>query len=220
MKTISVICEGHTENEFVDVLLRPFFKNLGIQIYAFKITESDGGLSKYSQYKNDLLKCIFDEGTVVTSLIDFYALPTDFPKYAESTSIANKLDRLEFLESAIKDEIQISQGKQFPNLIPYIQLHEFEACIFSSIDGFNALYESNQANFPALQEIITNFPNPEDINDSPLTAPSKRLLTHIPRYNKVVDGNLLIDEIGLEAVRNKCPRFNKWIETLITKANE
>lgn len=220
MKTLSVICEGHSENEFVDFILRPFFNSKGFQCYAFKITQSDGGLSNYSQYKNDILKCVFDENTIVTSLIDFYALPSNFPGFAESKGIRDKTDRVKYLENAIEEDIKTSQRKQFNNLLPYIQLHEFEAFTFSDIVGFDALFENTQADFISLNKIIADFPNPEDINNSPLTAPSKRLLNHIPRYNKIVDGNLIILEIGLDKVRLKCPRFNNWIESLLIKLSE
>ena len=122
MKIINVICEGHSENEFVDNTLRPFFLTKGIQIIAFKITQSDGGLSNYKQFKNDILKCVYSENTIVTSLIDYYALPIDFPKYNDSTLIVDKSDRLNFLELAIKQDIENETGRNLDNLIPYMHL--------------------------------------------------------------------------------------------------
>ena len=220
MKNLSIICEGHTENEFVDFILNPFFKERGIDVFAFKITKSDGGLSNYFHYRNDVLKVVHNENTIVTSLIDFYALPPNFPKYAQSLGIDNISEHIDFLERSIIEDINNNQGRHFDNLVPYIQQHEFEALLFTNMIGFNALFDAWQADFHALQDIITQYPNPEDINDSALTAPSKRLLDHIPRYNKKIDGNLIIDEIGLDDIRSSCPRFNNWIDLLLVKIAE
>ena len=55
---------------------------------------------------------------------------------------------------------------------------------------------------------------PEEINDSRDTAPSKRLLRHIPDYRKVTDGPDAIHKAGLALVRNHCPRFDAWIKRL------
>lgn len=127
----------------------------------------------------------------------------------------NKSERLDFLEASIKEEIESSQNSTFTNLIPYIQLHEYEALIFSSLAGIEALFETSEVNMVELESIIKNFPNPEDINNNPNTAPSKRLLKNIEGYSKVVDGVLIIDEIGIETVIAKCPRFRNWLETII-----
>jgi hypothetical protein len=73
-----------------------------------------------------------------------------------------------------------------------------------------------------LEQIISSHPNPEDINDSPETAPSKRLKNNqlIRGYNKVNDGIMIIEEAGINTVLNKCPRFNNWVSTLIEKASD
>jgi len=69
-----------------------------------------------------------------------------------------------------------------------------------------------------IKQVIEQFPNPEEINSHPKTAPSKRLLEIIPDYQKVIDGNTIAMEIGIETLLQKCPRFRAWIESLISKA--
>ena len=136
MKRLIIIVEGDTEEEFVNSILRPYFYSKGFyQIDCFKIKHSKGGMSKYRHLKKDILNIIYENNVVVSTLIDFYALPTDFPKFEDSKQIQNKSDRITFLENAIKKEVEESQNANFPNLIPYIQQHEFEALIFSSIKG-------------------------------------------------------------------------------------
>ena len=65
-----------------------------------------------------------------------------------------------------------------------------------------------------IQEIIDSYANAEDINGGVETAPSKRL-SRIFNYNKVADSGLVLDELDVETMRKKCPRFDKWIEKLI-----
>lgn len=71
-----------------------------------------------------------------------------------------------------------------------------------------------------IKAIIDAFDNPEDINSSPETAPSKRLMRIIPGYDKVLFGNIIALENGLSLVLEKCPRFRTWIDTLIHRCKE
>ena len=54
---------------------------------------------------------------------------------------------------------------------------------------------------------------PEDIDDGIETAPSKRLLDAI-NYKKGSSVVFPLKEIGVEAMREKCPHFNSWIEKI------
>lgn len=218
MSRLIIIVEGDTEKEFVKTMLLPFFIEKGFySVDCFKVKHSRGGLSKYEHVKKDLLNTVYETDAVVTTLFDFYALPTDFPKFKDSIKIKDKNERLNFLEKAIKDDIELSQSRRFDNLLPYLQLHEFETLIFSAITGIKALFESTEADFDELNKIIASFPNPEDINDNPNKAPSKRLSKCIQGYNKVLDGVAILDEIGLEKIRSKCSRFDGWLNKVSQK---
>lgn len=221
MKRLIIVVEGDTEKEFIDNVLSPYLYGKGLQsVSCFKIKHTKGGLTKYRHLKTDLLNCVYESNVVVSTLIDFFALPNDFPKYNEATEIANKAERLTFLENAIVEDIESEKNEYFPNLMPYIQLHEFEALVFSSIDGISSLFGDDEANFAEIERIIDTYSNPEDINDNSKTAPSKRLLELIKGYHKVVDGVMIIEEIGIETVLKKCTRFNNWVETLIEKVKK
>ncbi|WLD24558.1 DUF4276 family protein [Flavobacterium dauae] len=221
MKRLIIVVEGDTEKEFIDKVLSPYLYSKGLQsVNCFKIKHTKGGLTKYRHLKTDLINCLYENNVIVSTLIDFYALPKDFPKYTETDKIVNKTERLSFLEKAIIEDIEKEKGKSFPNLFPYIQLHEFEALVFSSINAISSLFSNNEANFSEIENIINSHPNPEDINNSPLTAPSKRLKNTIQGYNKVVHGIMIIEETGIETILKKCPRFNNWIQSLIEKAKE
>ncbi|WCL51475.1 DUF4276 family protein [Leptospira sp. GIMC2001] len=222
MKRLIIIVEGQTELEFVNEILKPFLNLNGLNsVHYFTIKHTNGGLTKYQHLKRDLLNCVFQSNAVVSTLIDFYALPKDFPEY-ENAKVAylEKSDRVEYLEKAIREDLEKEKGQEFPNLVPYIQLHEFEALAFSSDIWLSTLFTKTEIEYQNIKNIFDSHPNPELINDSQLTAPSKRLEKHIPGYNKVIHGILILKEIGIETVLEKCPRFSNWVETLIMKAKE
>lgn len=221
-KRLLIICEGQTEKEFINRILRPYIlcraPNFE-RVDCFEITTTRGGLTKYSDLNKDIINCIYQSDIVVSTLIDFYGLPTSFPKYSESSKIANKCERVDYLEQAILEDISKTQEGDFNKiLIPYIQLHEFEALIFSSIEAIKNSFELESMDLRKIQEMITNPPNPETINDGPDSAPSKRLKKLIRGYDKVNDGNNILEDIGIEHILEKCPRFASWVNKLIDTA--
>lgn len=218
MKRLIIIVEGDTEKEFIDKVLAPYLLTKGVvNVGCFKIKHTRGGLTSYRHLKVDIVNCIYEKGIVVSTLIDYYALPKDFPKYDKAGVIVDKAERLSFLEKAIREDIEKEKAGHFPNLMPYIQLHEFEAFVFSSIKGITSLFTKEEIDFEGIKSVTNLFQNPEEINDTPETAPSKRLKSLIKGYNKVNDGIMIIEETGIETIIDKCPRFRNWVTTLIEK---
>ena len=72
-----------------------------------------------------------------------------------------------------------------------------------------------------MQKEVAAFECPEDINEGRNTAPSKRLIHHIPRYEKlkVRVSAPAADAIGLPILREKCPHFGQWL-TRLEKLND
>lgn len=66
------------------------------------------------------------------------------------------------------------------------------------------------------KSIVDAFNNPEDINSSPETSPSKRLLAISNKYDKVLEGNLIALEVGINAMLDSCPRFADWVSRIIS----
>ena len=96
-------------------------------------------------------------------------------------------------------------------MIPYVQKHEFEALLFADVQAFAAIDVPQQV-ILQLAEISSQFA-PEDIDDRPSTAPSKRI-EDLMDYDKIVGGNVVALEVGLPAMRSACPRFNDWLARL------
>jgi hypothetical protein len=66
-----------------------------------------------------------------------------------------------------------------------------------------------------LEAVAQEFTSPEEINDSPETAPSKRIMRIFEgAYSKTVHGPLIAESIGMDAIRTKCPAFNEWVGKL------
>ena len=97
--------------------------------------------------------------------------------------------------------------------IPFVVMHEFEALLFSDCAAF-ARGVGRPTLARSFQAIRDQFDNPEAINDSPITAPSKRVEQLIPGYQKPLFGNVAALEIGLNKIRDACPHFGSWLQKL------
>ena len=95
-------------------------------------------------------------------------------------------------------------GFHHGRFVPCVMMHEFEAMLFSDCDRF-AIAVGETDTTPELQKILQQFTGPEAINDSPETAPSKRILQLIQSYDKILNGNRAVEMIGLERIRHECP---------------
>jgi hypothetical protein len=215
MIRIIIIGEGPTEQIFCNDVLQPVFNAQDKFLETPKIKKSKGGIVPWSYLKKQIELHLKDTSVYVTTLIDYYGIYPyhEFPKWEEAKKIVNKSERITFLEKAMFEDIDESIRYRF---IPYIQLHEFEGLLFSDISVIEENFEDNEFKDHAyLVETDSAFDNPENINDGKTTAPSKRLDRIIDDYSKVVYGSLLAQEIGLDKIREKCPRFNNWIESLL-----
>ena len=196
MKRVYIVVEGQTEQEFVNSVISPYLQNFGIlNVTPILIRTSRtgrGGMVSYSHLANTIKPLLMSEKSdyIVTTFIDFFRLPHDMPHYGDD-------DRRFF---------------------SYIQLHEFEALLFSSNKGFEYYFSEELAAKTA--SIISSYNNPEDINTSPEGTPSKRLLAIKSDYNKVLEGNLIALEIGIKSILEKCPRFAGWINSIVEKCKE
>ncbi|VXD20874.1 DUF4276 family protein [Marinoscillum sp. 108] len=223
MKRLIIIGEGQTEQAFCEEILRPHFYSHDIQIESPTISKTGGGIVAWHHLKDDIMRYLSRPDVYVTLLIDYYGIQDKhaFPEWENAKQIPPRpglANRMDHLEQGMATDIPDAVRYRF---IPYIQLHEFEALLFANKEVFDRSFTANEfEDYDYLNETITAFPNPEDINDGTETAPSKRLERILTNYTshkpstKALWGPLLADAIGLKVIRNKCPRFNAWIETL------
>ena len=215
MTRIKVLVEGPAEEKFVKEILYPQLVHHNIFIESVtvcnKVEKSGkrhkGGYTPYSSIKKQIKNFLGDSSlTYVTTMFDYYALYEDFPGM-DSPISGKAYEKVAFLENKLKNDIG---DRRF---IPYIQLHEFESLLFSSIDGISN-FTSNQVIINEFQSIITQYPNPEDINNSPETAPSKRIEKIIKGYRKPLHGISILKNIEFQEILNKCPHFSEWINKI------
>ena len=214
MKKLYILVEGQTELAFVKNVLWGYLSQFGIDVIARAVETSKkggrpfrGGVTSYDKVKRDLTNWIkSSQGEYFTTMFDFYALPTDFPGIDSLHKLRGE-SAVKHLESALNSDIG------YHNLIPYIQLHEFEALLFSDIQKLELEYPDKQCEIAQLVDDVAGL-RPEEINSKPETAPSKRILSRIPSYDKVTSGLNITKEIGVEKLRRECPHFDSWIRAI------
>jgi hypothetical protein len=218
LKRLQLIVEGQTEETLAEQLLIPHFQNMGWIVGRPMIVKTKrvvdgpdftGGLRTWAKIRPQINRVLGGEFDLVTTLFDYYGLPTDTPGMAGQRH-PDVHERVSRLERAIAEDIG---DRRF---MPYLAVHETEALVFAARRELAALLGGARL-ATELDRIVEAAGGPELINDAPTTAPSKRLLSLIPTYQKRLDGPLAIVETGLQAVRDQCPHFDTWL-TMIESA--
>lgn len=215
MKRLVFIVEGDCEEYLINRKIIPYlYKNIlnGSQwsMNAQKIVtnrkkNARGGNVSYLYLKSDIERTSKqnDGNTYITTFLDFFRLPNDFPDY--------QMSEIDKIEEAIKED-----NKEV-KIIPYIQKYEFETLLFANRDALETVIDDDKG-MKAIDDILKEYPDIEDINSSPEKAPSKRL-SQIFNYNKTVDSSIVLDFIDINEIIEKCPRFKRWIDKLIVLLN-
>lgn len=208
MRRVHIFCEGQTEEAFVREVLEPHFWRFNISLNPILLrtsSEGRGGISSCQKVRWQIeKKCKEDKGAWVTTLLDLYGLPKDFPGGEVQLTGGEKAKNI---ERAMEEDIQ--QSKFIANIL----VHEFEGLLFSYPPAFgpNLLDEHIVTTLAAVRD---QFKTPEVINDGPMSAPSKRILALCGSYEKVFHGALIAMDIGLDRIRQECHHFRAWIERL------
>ena len=210
---IIILAEGKTEIEFVREILAPRLRTVGYSSVSARLILGYGpGIGAWRQAKA-VIERHLRTNAYVTTMVDYYGLPEDWPGRVESNALPTA-EKAGFVERAVLQDMGMEPANA--KLIPYVMLHEFEAMLFSDCQKFAAAVGYPEL-APALQEIRDRFPTPEDIDDSPEGAPSKRiesLVAPIDVYRKPVLGVRGSGAIGLDAIRAQCPHFAEWLDRL------
>jgi len=215
-KKVLVLVEGQTEEGFIKRVLGPHLAAKEIYLTATIIKtkreirgpDHKGGINSYKQVKRDLLPLLKDaSANIVTTMIDYYALPSDFPGYDERPN-GSCYERVEFIENQFSSDI--NQTK----FLPYLQLHEFEALVFASEDKISTTFINVPGKIKQVTAINNSFHSPEEINENPDSAPSKRLKSIFIEYQKTYHSQLILSQVTIDVLRVKCPHFNSWLTRL------
>nr|WP_281378865.1 DUF4276 family protein [Azospirillum oleiclasticum] len=180
--------EGATERAFVQSVLAPHLQAHGLYTTPVSL---DGNVS-LDRLRHELprLAPAFD---AISTMYDFHG----FKRRGDRSPSQ--------LEDAIRSIC--------PTIIPYIQVHDFEALLFSHPDiTAAALRDSGRAQ--ELHAIRSRYASPEEIDSRPECFPKARLHRLFPRYDPVLHGPSIAERITLATLRAECPRFHAWVARL------
>ena len=222
MTRLLVHVEGETEVTFVYEVLKPHLCTQGFtevnprKLGKARLQSQRGGVRSWTSARKDITNHLTeDSGRVVTTIVDYYGMPKTWPGRSEARELPFP-KKAETIEKALTSDVCDQMGANFnpTRFVPYVMMHEFEAILFSDCERFaEGIGKVELAS--AFQGIRDEFGCPEEINDLPNTAPSKRIDSLVPGYEKVVMGTLAALEIGLGAIRYACPHFHSWRARLL-----
>jgi hypothetical protein len=217
MKRVLVLVEGQTEETFVRDTLTAHLAPHGVHptavILKTKRIKSGGvfrgGVTSTAQVLGDIRRLIGDTGaTCVTTMLDYYALPADFPGMATRPA-GDLYKRIAHAEQAFAAAVGDLR------FLPHLVLHEYEAWIFSDPYACDWVFEDSAV--PAkLAGIARAAGGAERIDEGPTTAPSKRVADVFPGYRKTLHGPMAVEAIGILALRTACPHAAAWLQRLET----
>lgn len=216
-KRALILVEGQTEERFIKDTLAPAFYSFDFYIQpTILVTKRvkngpnfKGGITNFSKFEGDVRRLIQGAGdALVTTFIDYYGLPNDFPGMSTRPLHSTNEKCVLHVESSLHQHFGGSR-----NFLPFIVLHEFEALLFSDTNVLpRVMTETDKLG--EFSSIRSAFATPEEINNHPETAPSKRILNLFPRYRKTLHGPSVASRIGLEAMAQECPHFSMWLNVL------
>lgn len=209
MIRVCVVCEGQTEIEFIKSCVTPHLMERGVHAYPSIIRAPSGrhrGGRVTVERVARFLAHEYRSADRLTTLVDYYGFQD-----------ADGRTKPE-LEQAISHEvIRIAPGIDPRFVRPYLQMHEFEGLLFSDTEQFQYVLDGwNSRVQRTLLNIRAQFDTPEDINNGPMTAPSKRILEAFAdgTYSKTEHGPVIAESIGIAVIREQCPQFDLWMSML------
>lgn len=215
MIRLCVICEGHTEAEFVISCLEPHLRTFHVVAYPSLLKTrpgKQGGGAVTVERVVQHLRHEYHHSDRITTLLDFYG----FHHAAERT-------RGQLESDILNQAAQVIEGFNPSFVLPYIQMYEFEGLLFSNINVFEWVLDGwNTDTHKQLMAVRSASVTPEDINNNRSSSPSKRILQIFNKgeYSKIEHGPIIASEIGLAHIRQECPQFNRWLVQLEALGNK
>lgn len=217
--------DGQTEESFINEVLAPHLFSFGYVEVSARIIGSArlrtrrGGIISWPTARTGILNHLReDPRCLVSTMVDYYGLPqtgTSAWPGRQTAARAAFSDKARSVEDALLADVAKHMGGDFHSnrFVPHVMMHEFEAMLFSDCVAFSRGigYPSLERQFQAVRDA---FKTPEEIDDSPKSAPSKRVQSLVPDYNKPLLGTLAALEIGLDSIRRECPHFQGWLHRL------
>jgi len=226
MSHVHVLVEGSTEEQFIKQVLVPHLASVGVvadvRILTTKRERSGktwhGGAVNADRVLADVRSLLGDSSAdLVTTMFDYYALPSDFPGLSEARALPGAANRASVVEAqldrVVQQRVACANVAGKARFASHLSVYEFEAFLF--VDPkvtATSLGRSDQEH--KVQTVASAFASPEDINDSYQTCPSHRIEDMFAGYDKVFYGPLIAERVGLDRLRGSCPHFGAWVTML------
>jgi hypothetical protein len=218
MINVVIVGEGQTEETFIQDVLSPMLGEHGVfatsRLIATSKTQRGGGLN-FDRVCRAIRNSLSERGdTHVTTMLDLYGLGPTF-RGVTSTKKQTPAERATTIARFLHEDVLKGTNYRPERFLPHIQPHEFESLLFSDVDELCGGEAEWHVHRTGLTKVRTLFADPEWINDSRATAPSRRLNVLTPKFHKLRHGPLIAARIGLDKIREQCPHFNQWVARLI-----
>ena len=211
---VLIVCEGQTEETFVNQVLQPHFASIGRYVEPRLVATSSrakGGNLSRDRVLLNLRNTIRERPDVyVTTFFDLYGLRAGFPGLAESSSQRDPIKRAASIEAVFHQTVVDSAQCRPDRFFPHIQPFEFESLLFSGVERFSEVDPEWEEQIGELRRIRDSARSPEYINDGKGTHPSARLRP-LRGYRKVLHGTAVTHRIGLRNIRSQCRHFGEWL---------
>lgn len=222
MARLLIHVEGQTEEAFVRKVLRDHLSAKGYHSVEARIlgnARQTGGIRSWPAARKEIVNHLREDRGCIATMVDYYALPqklpVGWPGRAQSSALISAEQKGLSIHDAIRDDLAAEMGKSFDprRFVPFVVMHEFEGLLFSDCTTFSRSLGNPELE-DSFRKIRENFATPEEINDSPVTSPSKRVEALVPGYQKPLYGVRAATEIGLSRIRKECPHFDGWLKQL------
>lgn len=220
MKRALILVEGQTEERFVKDVLAPHLAERQLFITPTLLTTKvvkngpnfKGGVTNFDKFESDLRRLLGGAGVgaesaMVTTMLDYYRLPDDFPGMATRPAPIDLFTRISHVQTALADYFNDER------FLPFLALHEFEAWVFSCPNTLPAVM-TEPARQPQFAGICNSVQTPEQINEHPGHNPAALIESLFPNYRKKLHGPIATQRMGLKLIRNRCQHFNAWLVRL------
>jgi hypothetical protein len=218
MLEVIVLCEGQTEREFCRQVIAPQLAASGLALagtLAGKPQRKQGGIRPWPVYRRELLRLAAERPERhLGLLVDYYAMPDSWPGRLASRALPPQERGVRVEDSLREDLGDVLRGR----LHPCVQLHEFESLLFvdPEIAALSLAIGAGAISYEYLSGQMSTIKADcggavEQIDDSPETAPSKRLSKIIRGYDKVAWGVVAAADVSVPVLRAGCPWLDRWL---------
>ncbi len=221
MHRVLTVVEGFTERAIVEQTFAPYLGARGLSLHAKAIGKPGhkGGIRSFDAVLKEILALLNQErSSHVSTFFDYYGLPENWPGVQQAKGKKAR-ECAVMIETAMRNAVESKMDASGDprRFVPYVQMHEVEALLFSDTGVMASVFERGDLQ-ASLGRIVQECGECEQINDHEATAPSRRIEKLFPAYRKGsgirAHAPIIVKRIGVDRLRQACPHFNDWITAL------